>query len=168
MTSTERTQREIEIFQRRAKSLAARPDAAEDRETYAEIVECRLGGERYGVDLKVVREIQTISRAELCRIPNGPSYVLGLANYRGQALPLLQLASFLSVRSNIEYADLSVVIITRDGSDLGLCFDRIVGVVEVPMSEVDERQTGENLLWISSDRIGLLNLEHLLSERNLG
>ena len=168
MKSVERTQREIEIFKRRAKGLAARPESTEDRETYVEVVECRLGGERYGVSLDAVREIQTISRAELCRIPNGPGYVLGLANYRGQALPLLQLASFLSVRSNIEYADLAVVIISRDGSDLGLCFDSIVGVVNVSMSDVDERQTGENLLWVSSDRLGLLNLDHLLSERNLG
>lgn len=167
MSAIERTQREIEIFKRRATSLAARREV-EDVATYEEFVECRLGGERYGVKLDLVREIQIVPRAELCRIPNGPRYVLGLANYRGQALPLVQLSSFLSVTSSFDYPELSVVIISRDESDLGLCFDSIVGVVKQDLSDVDHKQTGLNFHWVSKERVGLLNLDHLLSERTLG
>ena len=168
MTSIDRTNREIEISNRRAKSLAFRPDTGENKSSQTEMVEARLGYERYGVRLDLVREIQNISRTEICRIPNAPAHVLGLANYRGQALPLLKLSSFLSAQSNLQYDELAVVIISREGSDIGLCFDTIVGVVTVDMADVDELQTGDNFHWITKDRVGLLNLEHLLSERTLG
>lgn len=54
-----------------------------------QVVIFALGKEEYGMPIEVVREITRLG--EVRSIPQAPSYVRGLINLRGQAIPLIDL-----------------------------------------------------------------------------
>ena len=163
----ERSERELDIFRRRARALAEMPPVPGESSGFSEFVECRLGRERFGLPLNRVREIQILSLDDVCRVPNAPAYTLGMANFRGQALPIIDIRGFLSLESSSLEGELSLVVVQRQNSDIGIVFDEVVGVSPIAMSDVDDHQAGANLTGITRDRMGLLDLDHLLSEGNL-
>ena len=55
----------------------------------AQFVTFSLGEEVFAVPVEVVREI--LDYEEAFKIPNGPDYLLGLRNVRGQGVPTIDL-----------------------------------------------------------------------------
>ena len=55
----------------------------------AQFVTFSLGEEIFAVPVEVVREI--LDYAEAFKIPNGPDYLLGLRDVRGQGVPTIDL-----------------------------------------------------------------------------
>lgn len=162
-----RTEHELEIFRRRAEAASKQPELVRSQQSYTEVVLCRLGDENYCVDLAQVREIQFFAKSEICMIPNAPSFIVGMANFRGQALPILDIRSYLSVKGEHVGDHIPLLVVQRDTGDLGIVFDEIAGVQKVSLTDVDDQHTGNNLTWITKDRLGLLDLDYLLSEGNL-
>ena len=162
-----RSEHELEIFRKRAEAASKAPEIARSEQSYIEVVLCRLGEESYCVDLSQVREIQFLTKSEVCMIPNAPSYIVGMANFRGQALPILDIRSYLSVKVEHVGEQIGLLVVQRETGDLGIVFDEISGVQKVSLTDVDDQHAGNNLTWITKDRLGLLDLDYLLSEENL-
>ncbi|MFY9800039.1 MAG: chemotaxis protein CheW, partial [Methanoregula sp.] len=60
-----------------------------------EVVEFILGGERYALDIHLVREI--VEMLQITPIPRAPSYISGVVNLRGEITNIMNLNSMLGL-----------------------------------------------------------------------
>lgn len=61
--------------------------AAEGADADLELVTCVLGGVEFGLDIKSVQEIVRLPK--ITPVPRAPEYVQGVANLRGNLLPII-------------------------------------------------------------------------------
>ncbi len=57
----------------------------------------RVGGEEYGVEILKVREL--IGLLEITRVPHAPPGVRGVVNLRGKIIPVVDLRTYLGIKS---------------------------------------------------------------------
>jgi purine-binding chemotaxis protein CheW len=93
-----------------------------------------LADEEYGVDILAVREIRGWSR--VTRIPQTPSYVLGVLNLRGAIVPIMD----LRLRFGLEresYGNSTVMIIVAIAERLfGIVVDAVSDVVDIDQAAI--------------------------------
>ena len=115
------------ILDERAAFLAQAPVAASKRENQLDILEVIISGEHFAFEARYVREASKLGT--LTPLPNTPEFIVGLMNFRGQILPLLDLRKFLELTpkesSNTEKM---VVVVQSDESQAGITVDEIVGI----------------------------------------
>lgn len=90
----------------------------------------RLGGGRYGVSAPDVAEVIPLPRTT--RLPGAPGWVLGVANWRGHVLPLVDLRPLLQVPVLPLPSSARVVVVAVDDVEVGLVAEAVTGLVEVP------------------------------------
>ena len=93
-----------------------------------------LAGEEYGVDILRVQEIK--GWGPVTRIPNTPSYVLGVINLRGTVVPVVDLRKRFGIES-VPFGKTTVVIVVKvHAADhertMGLVVDAVSEVYVVP------------------------------------
>jgi purine-binding chemotaxis protein CheW len=81
-----------QVLEERAR-LLARPAADHAGEDVVELVVLTVGAERYGVDVRLVREVRPL--AGLAPVPGTPGVWAGLVNLRGSLYPVLSLGRYL-------------------------------------------------------------------------
>lgn len=86
----------------------------------------RLGGRGFVASLDEVAEILTCP--PLLQIPHTKSWVRGLANVRGNLLPIMDLGAFLGRRPVFMTALTRVVVIQQGGIHAGLLVDEVLGM----------------------------------------
>ncbi|OGR44331.1 MAG: hypothetical protein A2X35_02585 [Elusimicrobia bacterium GWA2_61_42] len=137
------------ILKKRAETMAA---AAEERPAAGkkeEFLEFRLAGESYAVELALVREV--CSGREITRIPGAPRFMAGVANIRGQILPVADLGLFFGIGA--EPAGPREIVILRARAPEGtgtageireLCVlaDAVCGVRRVSAAEIQPPPPG--------------------------
>jgi len=79
----------------------------------AQFVTFSLGEEVFAVPVEVVREI--LDYEEAFKIPNGPDYLLGLRNVRGQGVPTLDLRLKLGLTKTVPTAHTRVLVLDMSG-----------------------------------------------------
>ncbi len=92
-----------------------------------QITAFRLGKEEFGIDILYIREI--IRMPVITRVPNAPSYVLGIFNMRGKVVPVVDITQRLGVARRDEITDETKVIVVQVNNVL-------VGFVVDAVSEV--------------------------------
>lgn len=86
----------------------------------------RIGGQHYVAALGEITEIMTWPAVS--RVPHTRSWVRGLANVRGNLLPILDLSAFLG-RGEVAPSRLArVLVIEQDGVNAGLLVDEVLGM----------------------------------------
>jgi purine-binding chemotaxis protein CheW len=81
-----------QVLEERARALA-RPAVDHADEDVVELVVLAVGAERYGVDVRLVREVRPL--AGLASVPGTPGVWAGLVNLRGGLVPVLSLRRYL-------------------------------------------------------------------------
>jgi purine-binding chemotaxis protein CheW len=81
-----------QTLEERARALARPPQDQAAGDT-VELVVLAVGDERYGVDVRLVREVRPL--AGLAPVPGTPSCWAGLVNLRGSLCPVLSLRRYL-------------------------------------------------------------------------
>jgi purine-binding chemotaxis protein CheW len=98
-----------------------------------------LGSEVFAVPVAVVREI--LDYEEVFRIPNGPSYLMGLRNVRGQGVPVIDLRLRLGLSQTVPTPHTRVLVVDVPVNDrtlsLGLVADRVFEVAAFLASSID-------------------------------
>lgn len=112
----------VEMERRSRLNLAAAAGLSPEAREWVGIG-CLLGDERYLVERGQVREVMMMPPA-ITRVPGSKEWVAGLANLRGQLLPIVDLRQFLGAGSSrglrtarvlvAEYAELLVGIIVDE------------------------------------------------------
>jgi purine-binding chemotaxis protein CheW len=83
-----------QVLEERAR-LLARPAVDHAGEDVVELVVLTVGAERYGIDVRLVREVRPL--AGLAPVPGTPGVWAGLVNLRGSLCPVLSLRHYLQV-----------------------------------------------------------------------
>jgi len=89
-------------------------------------VALRMAGELYLVAREEAREVLGVP-ASLTRVPGAKSWILGLANIRGQLLPIIDLRAFLGSGSTPVSRNARVIIVNHRDIPAGLLVDEVLG-----------------------------------------
>ena len=108
-------------------------------ETETQFVTFALGSEVFAVPVSVVREI--LDHEEVFRIPNGPAYLLGLRNVRGQGVPVIDLRLRLGLTKTETTTNTRILVVDVPLADrlltLGLMADRVFEVASFEATQTD-------------------------------
>ena len=121
------------ILEQRARALA-RPLAAEEPDGALDLVIVVLGSERYGIDIRAVREVQPLQG--LTSVPGVPAWWAGMVNIRGTLYPVLDPRSRLGLPTEAEGEQRKVVLVWNDRACVGLLVDDAPGVTRVAAREI--------------------------------
>lgn len=93
-----------------------------------------LGNEEYGIDILAVREIR--GWTPVTRIPQAPSYVLGVLNLRGAIVPVLDLRLRFGLAREEYSATTVTVVVTVAGRLFGVVVDAVSDVLDVEADQI--------------------------------
>jgi twitching motility protein PilI len=85
-----------------------------------------MGGETFLVAREETREVLGYPAA-VTRIPGAKSWVKGLANIRGQLLPMLDLRQFLGSGATVSGRNTRIVVVNHREIPAGLMVDEVLG-----------------------------------------
>ncbi|PWC33977.1 chemotaxis protein CheW [Azospirillum sp. TSO35-2] len=117
------------------------PTVADDRLAFLVVA---VGGLRLALPLAAVRAV--IRLPDLVRIPLGPSSLDGLAQWHGEAVPVLDLARALGQPGGAAAAtrEARVVLVGHRGQPIGLRVDAMAGLLRVAADRIDPVAKGES------------------------
>jgi chemotaxis signal transduction protein len=90
----------------------------------------RLDHGTYLVDLANVAEVTPVP--EITGLPGHPSWLCGVANWRGRILAVVDLRPLLGLESHPLTSSSRLVILTADGVEVAVIADAVPGVAEKP------------------------------------
>ena len=115
----------VELERRgRAVTASATIDAAQAGEWVG--VALRMAGELYLVAREEAREVLGVP-APLTRVPGAKSWILGLANIRGQLLPMIDLRAYLGSGPTPMSRNARAIIVNHRDIPVGLVVDEVLG-----------------------------------------
>ncbi len=93
-----------------------------------------LGQELYCVDVRQAKEV--IRMPKVTRTPNVPSFVVGVTNFRGEILSILDLHYFFGVEQKGKTKDVRVIVTDVSGEKVGLMVGAIKDTLEIEEDKV--------------------------------
>jgi len=90
-----------------------------------EAVVVRLGSGRFAVSLDSVAEVGRVPA--VTRIPGGPDWLAGVANWRGRLLPVLDLRGLLGAERTPFGSGARLLVVAYDGVSAGMVVDGVEG-----------------------------------------
>jgi len=113
--------------------------------TLTDVVQFRMGGELYAMDIYIAREI--VEMIPITPIPRSPSYISGIINLRGEITNIVNLNELLGLPANTMAQENQKIIVlmadTVGGSNIGIIVDDVQSVIQV--DEKDVEKVGEGL-----------------------
>ncbi|RKZ19458.1 hypothetical protein DRQ17_01085 [bacterium] len=97
-----------------------------------EVLTFYLEEEPYGIDVRNIVEI--VEKLEPVKVPLSPPYVEGIANLRGEIVPIVNLKKRFGAKKSGGQS--IVVIILHKGEKVGIMIDRISGIQNVQETEL--------------------------------
>jgi chemotaxis signal transduction protein len=94
----------------------------------------RFGASRYAVDMADVAEVAAVPG--VTRIPGSPPWLLGVANWRGRMLPVLDLRPLLAAETVPFPSSARVVVVGRDEVVVGLVAEAVPGVYDAALDDL--------------------------------
>jgi chemotaxis-related protein WspB len=90
----------------------------------------RVIDQRYALAAR--RVVEVVPRVDLRPIPHAPEFLAGLFNYRGRAVPVVDLGRLLGASSSLDRLDTRIILAREPGE----CGGRLLGLVAEHVSEV--------------------------------
>ena len=101
-----------------------------------ELVTCVLDNVEFGLDINAVQEIVRLPK--ITPVPRAPSFVEGVANLRGNVLPIINLRSRFGMRATENVESSRVVVVELNGKPTGLIVDAVREVMHVSPKDLEE------------------------------
>ena len=120
-------------------AAGADPDAAREMQ----VLEFKLGPERYCVDIDFVSEI--VDKGPLTRIPNAPHYVDGVMDLRGRTTSIVNPKALLGISERSESKRIIIFDPGKfeDEAAVGWVVDEVYHVIRVSMDDVEDSPLGD-------------------------
>lgn len=151
------------ILEERARLLAV-PQTAGRSDT-TEAIAFRLGGERYAIDAAAVLNMAELGG--LTPLPSGRDSVMGLTEWRGELLTVLDLRRILGLPASGLH-DLGIlVVLGRERAQFGILVAALQGLIRIDVTILHSARGGEvaaqgHVLGLSADATVVLNADSLL------
>jgi purine-binding chemotaxis protein CheW len=159
------------ILEQRAGALA-RPLVSEEAEDAIQFLVLLLGAERYAVDVRSVRETQTLKG--LAPIPGTPSFWAGVVNVRGNLYPVLDLRRYLGLTEEVGGdASRKLVLVSGAGITVGVIVDDAPAVEQISAHDVGPPLPGGAeaphgaVRGVTRDLLTVLDVDALLADARL-
>ncbi|KJU83538.1 CheW-like protein [Candidatus Magnetobacterium bavaricum] len=111
----------------KATAALARPLVGqEDSEGVIEVVAFILGAECYGVDCRYVREV--LQMRDYTPVPCTPAFVLGVINFRGRIISVLEARSLLSLPRADTHQTRTLLVLYDSKMEFAIVTDELVGI----------------------------------------
>lgn len=85
----------------------------------------RVGSRRLASEFGEVREILTVP--QITPVPGTQPWMLGVANVRGQLLPIVDMKQFLEGERTVLHESLRVLLVRQPGGDVAVLVDELYG-----------------------------------------
>lgn len=160
-----------EILEERARRLALAPVAASLSLQSIEVLPFKLGREQYSVETRFAREV--IRLTDFTAIPGTPDFVIGVANLRGEFVPIFDLMLFFGFASQGLMDRSRVVVVGTTGPDFGIIADTVQEVSSlsfdefVPNPNFEGERGRECIRGITRDAMIVLDGAALSEDRHL-
>jgi len=130
-----------------------------------------VGEEEFSIPILSIQEI--IKPIGWTRVPQIPSYILGVFNLRGSVIPLIDLRARFGLPLQ-KHTDETRVIVMKNGADVaGFVIDRLTEAIRMPKRDIgpapdtiSESETMIGGVGKQADRIVTILKVHKLLERN--
>jgi purine-binding chemotaxis protein CheW len=163
-------ERARQVLQERAEALARVPAAATPGESVT-LVFFDVGGERYAVEARHVREV--VSLRALTAVPGVPDYIRGIFNLRGSLLMVVDLCRLFGLTTSGLGELTKVVVLGTESQEFGVLADRVDKVEPVYKEELREPSeavvsgAGRHFQWVTPDGRLVLDGRALLADERL-
>jgi twitching motility protein PilI len=133
----------------------------------------RIGRKRLAAGFDEVVEI--LPMPQVTAVPGAQSWMLGVANIRGNLLPIVDLKQFLEGERTVLHEGQRVLIVRQPGGDVAVTIDELFGqrsfvdAQELPAGELAEQELGvgryshfvERMYRLGEDTWGIFSLQKL-------
>ncbi|MBN2852769.1 MAG: chemotaxis protein CheW [Clostridia bacterium] len=107
-----------------------------------EIVEFKLGTERYAININIVREI--VEMMTITSIPRSPEYLRGIMNLRGEITNILNIYKVLDIPEESAESSKKIIVLASEatgGENIGVIVDDVYNVMQVLETDVEYLDT---------------------------
>lgn len=125
---------ERKILKERARLLAIKHTDIVSEEDDLHVVTFLLGTETYAVETKFVREVITLK--DLTQIPGTPSFVMGVINFRGVIISVINLKVLFGLKEKGLTELNKVMIVKGEDMEFGIMADGITGKMQLPYNSL--------------------------------
>jgi purine-binding chemotaxis protein CheW len=159
------------ILKTRARALAQEPPRAALAETFLEIIEFCLASETYGIEAMFVREIHPLK--DFTPLPGVPSFVVGIANIRGQILSVVDLKKFFNLPDKGLGELNKVIILGNSRMEFGILADAILVTRSVLLDAIQAPPatvTGigaEYVRGVTGERVVVIDAQKILDDERI-
>jgi purine-binding chemotaxis protein CheW len=108
-----------------------------------EVVEFVLGGSRYALDIRLVREI--FEMMPVTQIPHTLPHIAGVVNIRGEITYLVNINALLQIPETARSEKKYIIVFMGDatgGTNVGILVDTVTSVTGVTESQIEYRVHG--------------------------
>jgi purine-binding chemotaxis protein CheW len=108
-----------------------------------EVVEFELGGERYALDINLVREI--VEMIPITPIPRAPAFISGVINLRGEITNIMNLNTLLGLPEEEIRDNQKIIVLVPEaakGNNVGIIVDDVSSVRQVPEKDIENIGAG--------------------------
>lgn len=163
-----------DLWYRRALELSRAQETRVDESGSLKMITFRLGSDRYGVSLSMVREIQRAGR--ITPVPTAPDFVSGVINLRGSILSVVDIRVFFNLPSVVMGEETRILVVEDEGLIVGILVERVDEIVDVSMEGVkpplslDKGITEDYIQGIATHRgemLIIIDLERILKNPRL-
>ncbi|MDD2282339.1 MAG: chemotaxis protein CheW [Eubacteriales bacterium] len=129
----------------------------------------QLEDELYGIDIHQVMRIEKM--LPLTRVPNAPSFVIGVCNLRGSVVPVIDLKKRLALPSRQD-ENAKIIIVNAGKQVVGMTIDATVDVSSIESDEIEpspalvtgiDSQFIQGVAKISNRLLIILDMERVLT-----
>ena len=100
-----------------------------------QLVIFELGVEHFGIDIASVEGINKM--LDITKIPQAPSYMLGITNLRGSVLPVLDLQKRFGMKAEEHTNETRIVVANMDGVKVGMVVSAVSEVLTIEESVIE-------------------------------
>ena len=104
-----------------------------------DVVEFKLGGSRYALDISLAREI--VEMMPITPVPRAPMHIAGIINLRGEITNILNLNNLMDLPVRDEVENQKIIVLVAEacgGSNLGMIVDDVHSVLQVPEENIEK------------------------------
>lgn len=132
------------------------------------VIEFRLGGERYAIETMCLRDVQVLK--DLTPLPCTPAFVRGIVSMRGRILTVIDLRTFFDLPQGGLHDLHQVLIAQAAGIEVGIMADNVVGNRSIRLSDLQPplpTLTGIRAAYlkgVTADRLAVLDTGRILGD----